>query len=375
MLRDRRHVGAPSNGGSVIVTPVRKSSKRPKSHHRAAFALWALVVSVSLSGCPCIHSMLNADPNLRWWAFKTYGADRICPEMLKASVPLKLQDQSPTIGRYFPNQCSYTINEPTRTVSVSIGGSGYAYLPTVKRVGFTLNTSVEYAFDFRMHDEGAWIWGQMTRITSGPDFKILSIENKLADLASIVTPAGPTANLVGGQVVQSFIARGFTVVETDAGKEFSLGILPPGKHPVKPVQIDEDDEAYTFSNETADIYVHQRDYLGPFEVADEDQVIQLKGNLVGNDVDVLVVQKTLGDLWREGYQAGGPLGPPAGPIVASGVLNQGVVNKRFKLRPGLYYLVVDNTAFAGQANPPFVLPNPLFEPAARLTYVAQLIEP
>lgn len=342
--------------------------------HRAAFGLWALVTVIALSGCPCINSIVNNDPNLRWWAFKTYGADRLCPEVLKTSVPLKLQDQSPTIGRYFPSSCSYQINEQNRTVVVSIDGNGYAYLPTVKRIGFTLSVTAEYAFDFRLHDEGAWIWGQLSRTLNGPSFRMTSSENKIVDLATVMTPAGTAASLVGNQVVTGFLARGFTVIEGDSSKEFSLGILPPGKHPMKPVQVDDDDDVYTFANETADVYSGQRDFFGPYEIADEDQVIQLKGNLVGNGVDVLMVQKTQGDLWRSAYQSGN-LGPPPGQPVATQTIAPGPFTRRFRAPPGLYYLVVDNTSFAGPTNPPLTLPNPLFEAAARLTYVAQLTEP
>jgi hypothetical protein len=350
-----------------------RAKNRSKTLRRAAFALWALAISVALSGCPCVNSIVNNDPNLRWWAFKTYGVDRLCPEMLKASVPLKLQEQSPTIGRYFPNSCSYQINEQNRTVIVSVGGGGYAYLPTVKRIGFTLNVTVEYAFDFRLTDDGAWVWGQLSRTVSGPDFRMTGSENKLVDLATVVTPAGTAANLVGSQVVTGFIARGFTVIETDSGKEFSLGILPPGKHPFKPVQVDSEDEAYTFANETVDVYSQQRDFLGPYEIADDDQVIRLKGNLVGNGVDVFLVQKTMGDLWRDNYQ-NGTVGPPPGNPVSSQAIPAGPFMRKFKAPPGLYYLVVDNTSTAGATNPPFVLPNPLFESAARMTYVSQLIE-
>jgi len=350
-----------------------KKRRKSKGLRRAVLALWAIVAAIALSGCPCINSIVNNDPNLRWWAFKTYGADRLCPEMLKASVPLKLQEQSPTIGRYFPTTCSYQINEANRTVLVSVGGGGYAYFPTVKRIGFTLNVTVEYAFDFRLTDEGAWVWGQLSRTVNGPDFRMTSSENPLVDLATVVTPAGPAANLVGSQVVTGFIARGFTVVETDAGKEFSLGILPPGKHPFKPVQVDEDDEAYTFANETADIYSGERDWLGPYEIADDDQLIRLRGNLVGNAVDVFLVQKTLGDLWRTNYQ-GGAVGPPPGNPISVSALQPGAFTRTFKAPPGLYYVVIDNTSTAGATNPPFVLPNPLFESAARLSYVSQLIE-
>lgn len=339
---------------------------------RAALGFFVGLLAMASSGCA---AAVNRDPNLRWWAFKTYGADRICPEILKTSVPLKLQgDRGPTTGRYFPNTCTYSVDEMSRTVIVNVGGSGYAYLPTAKRVGFTLTASVEYAFDFYMHDDGNWVWGKMKRMAAGPDFRMTNAENKVVSLASIITPAGPAANLVGGQIVAGFLARGFTVVETDEGKEFSLGILPPGKRPFRPIEVDESDEAYTFSNENADIYSNQMDFLGPLEIADDGQQLQIRGLLTApSAVDFIVVTKIQGDIWRESVQRGLLSQPPGQPVMTS-VVQPGPYTRKFNLRPGLYYIVVDNSSWAGSANPPLSFPNPLFDPLARLTYVAQLVE-
>lgn len=331
-----------------------------------------LVTGALTSSCAPI---LNRDPNLRWWAFKTYGADRICPEILKTSVPLRFAgEMSPVTGRYFPATCSYSINEPSRTIVVNISGNGYAYLPTTKRTAFTLTTAAEYAFDFNLHSDGNWVWGKLNRIAGGPDFRITNSDNKILDIATAMTPAGPIANMIGSQVVSGFIARGFTVVETDEGKEFSLGILPPGRRPFKPIQVDGDD-SYTFANEMTDVRSNQQDFLGPFEVADDDQAILLRGNVVGpNAVDFVVVTKPLGDIWRMSYQAGnGATRPPGNPINTSMVM-PGPFTRKFPLKRGLYYVVVDNSSSVGQANPALSFPNPLADPAVRMTYVAQLIE-
>lgn len=351
----------------------------PRSSRRRVAPQLALLASALLfsaagasTGCA---SIINRDPNLRWWAFKTYGADRICPEILKASVPLKLSgENSPTIGRYYPASCSTSINEERRVVVVNIGGSGYAYMATAKRVGFTLNVSPEYAFDFYMHEDGNWVWGKLARVAAGPDFRTTNVENKVVDLAAGLTPAGGMANLFGGQVVSGFLSKGFTVVESDEGKEFSLGILPPGKRPFRPIEVDSSDEAYTFSNETADIYSNQQDFLGPFEIADEDQRLSIKGTLAGGAVDFVIVSKQTGDLWRQSYQSGAPVSGPPGPIMGQSMVQAGPFNRKFQLNPGVYYVIVDNSASTGQASPLFSLPNPLFDASVRLTYLAQLIE-
>ena len=338
----------------------------------------ATLLAFACTGVPLAQTrcagLLNGDPNLRWWAFKTYGADRICPEMLKTSVPLKMQEGAPTTGRFFPSSCTHSINEQNRTIIVNIAGSGYAYLPTAKRSSFTMTTTVEYAFDFYMHDEGAWVWGKMARLAAGPDFRMTGSQNPMIDLATGVTPAGGFANIFGTQVVSKFIARGFTVVETDTSKEFTLGYLPAGRHPFRPIEVDDEDEAFVFQNDVADIYNGQMDFLGPFEVADDDQAIQVRGMVAGaNAVDFIIVPKNTGDIWRESYQ-GGVVGPPPGASVNGSVVQPGPFVRRFPMAPGLYYVVVDNSAGVGQSAPGFSFPNPLFDPSVRLTYVAQLIE-
>jgi hypothetical protein len=343
---------------------------------RTASALLATAVlcSTALAQTGCA-SIINRDPSLRWWAFKTYGADRICPEILKASVPLKLGgDGSPTIGRYYPTSCSTSINEEKHTVVVNIGGGGYAYMQPAKRVGFTLNVSPEYAFDFFMHDEGNWVWGKLSRVAAGPDFRMTNAENKMVDLATGLTPAGGAANLFGSQIVSGFLSKGFTVVESDAGKEFSLGILPPGKHPFRPIEVDSSDETFTFTNETVDIYANQQDFLGPFEIADEDQRLSFKGTLAGGAVDFVIVSKQTGDAWRQSYQSGALISGAPGPIMGQSLVQAGPFTRKFELKPGLYYVVVDNSAAAGQASPLLAMPNPLFDPSVRLTYLAQLVE-
>ena len=48
--------------------------------------------------------------------------------------------------------------------------------------------------------------------------------------------------------------------------------------------------------------------------------------------------------------------------------------KRFNLPPGLYYVVLDNTQYAGLVSPPMQPLNPLYDPIARVSYVAQVGE-
>src|SRR3954469_8513360 len=114
------------------------TSRRPRGN--VAFR-WAprLVLALMLAGFVVSSSsncaaVVNASPGLRWWLFSNFGAQRICPEMVKTSVTLRTQERAPGIGRFFPTQCSYNVNDDTQTLTVNIAGAGYAYIPSAKRI-------------------------------------------------------------------------------------------------------------------------------------------------------------------------------------------------------------------------------------------------
>jgi hypothetical protein len=96
----------------------------------------------------------------------------------------------------------------------------------------------------------------------------------------------------------------------------------------------------------------QRDYLGPFEITSSGQALYLTMSLSGPPVDVMIVDRMTGDAWREQYQTGKPLGPPPGIVLGGAPLQPGgAQNSRYALPPGSYYVVIDNTAFAGTVAP------------------------
>lgn len=355
--------------------PARRPPPAHASAASAALALAAIVLSFTFVGCPCISGPVNASPGLRWFLFSNFGASKICPEMLKSGVSLRLQDRSSSIGRFFPMQCSYDVNDAAQTVTVHIAGTGYGYMQPAKRVGFSLTTSVEYRPDFQIAGDDVYVWGRLNRIVQGPSFQLGYVENPVIDVMANVPPFGGLANLLGNQIVAGEMTRGFTVLyNEETGKDFTLGILMPPQRPHHPFEA-EDDERYTFANEVIEVQAHQRDYLGPFEVADADQALYLKLSVQGAPVDIMIVDKLTGDAWREAYQTGKPLGPPPGPVQAGGPLQPGIIEtRRYALRPGLYYVVIDNTAAAGLVSPPITLLSPLGGSAAQVSYMAQVGE-
>ncbi len=357
-----------------MVIPVPRRSRAASSAQPAGAFLVLLVLALSfaVAGCPCAGAVVNANPGLRWWLFSNFGASRICPEMLKVGVSVKTDSASPAVGRFFPMSCNYSVDDARQTVAVTFAGTGYGYMMPAKRVGFSCSGSIEYRPDFQIADEDIYVWGRLNRIISGPDFRIGYIENPAFNVASNIPPFGTLANLFGNQVLTGELTRGFTVVANEErGNEFALGIVTPPYKPIKPFKVP-DNQRFTFANETVDIHGNQRDYLGPFEVS-SGQTLYLTMSVLGPTVDVMIVNKQIGDAWRESYQTGAALGPAPGPVLGGAPLAPGpAVTKSFPLSPGLYYVVIDNTQYAGLVAPPIMPLNPLSDPIARVSYVAQV---
>ncbi len=345
---------------------------------RRAASLSLAILVVALSGCAGI---VNNDPDLRWLLFSHFGANRVCPEMLKTSVPIRLQDRAPAVGRFFPMTCNVAVDGARRVMTVSLGGTGYGYVLPAKRIGFSVTAAVEYRPDFRMAGDDIYVQAVVNRIVDGPHFQTGYIENPVMDLVGNLPPFGSLANLLGDQAVSRTLTQGFTVIHGDHGDDFSLGLLFPPQRPHHPFTV-RSTERFTFANDTTDVQPAERDFLGPFEVAKSGQALFLSTTVQGPLVNLVVVSKATGDQWREAYQTGQALGPPPGPVLYSAAVPPGPVDtRRFNLTPGLYYVVIDN-AVAGA--PPGVFPallnplNPLGLAGggglARVSYVAQLLE-
>lgn len=335
--------------------------------------LGLLLVTVIGVGCPCVRGAVNASPGLRWWLFSNFGAQRMCPEMLKRGAPLKLVPDGPTVGRFFPSRCQHVVNDATQTIVLDFGGTGFAWTPLAGRVGFSVDAAIEYRADFQMTEDAVYVWAKTNAVLRPPNFQLGAVENKVVDWAAR-SPVGYLANTFGNQIVSGQLASGFTVVHTDEGDEFALGILVPPQRPKKPFDTSDGDR-FVFANETTEIRYNQVDFLGPFEVAEDDQALFFRLRLTGPAVDFMLFPRSVADVWRDEIQRGGPVVPPMQPPVVSLVIQPGPeVRRKIKLRPGQYMVAIDNSPSAGAVAPPW---NPLAmvagEPAV-LSYTSEVGE-
>ncbi|HEX3594545.1 MAG TPA: hypothetical protein VHU80_05570 [Polyangiaceae bacterium] len=343
-----------------------------KTMRRTTPVLVTLVFAlVACTSCGIFRGAINDSPSIRWFLFSTFGAGRVCPEMLKHGAPLQLVPGGETLGRFFPNGCRVDMNGDTQTITLHFTGTGYAWTPIAGRMGFSVEAAIEYRPDFRLESDAMYVWARYNRVTYGPIFSIGSIENKLADWAAR-TPAGYFATTFGSQIVQSQLASGFTVVRTDQGDDFSLGILNPPQRPTHPFAVSDSDHVL-LESETTDVRPNQVDFLGPFEVGSDDQALFLHFKLTGPAVDILVVSRNQADPWREAMQQGTPLGPPASPPVQTFVVQPGQdQTQRVRLPAGQYYVVVDNSNLMGSVAPPWTPMAMLGGGAAVLAYSVEL---
>jgi hypothetical protein len=319
---------------------------------RFARASASALVAAGLSACALFRSAVNASPSLRWWLFSNFGAEKMCPEMLKRGAPLRLVPNGNTIGRFFPASCQSEVNDAAKTVTIHFAGTGYAWTPVAGRVGFAVESAVEYRPDFEMTDDAVYVWARVNRVVYGPTFLIGYVENPVVDWAAR-TPVGYLASTFGAQIVESKLTSGFTVVRTDQGDDFSLGLLTPPERPPHPFSLDSD-EHLVLANETTEVRSNQVDFIGPLEVVKSDQALFARFRVQGPAVDVLVLGRSNADPYREAMQRGAPLGPLQSPPVTSFVVQPGAESKqRIRLPAGQYYLLVDNSNRLGTVAPPW----------------------
>ncbi|MEZ4225263.1 MAG: hypothetical protein R3B13_30205 [Polyangiaceae bacterium] len=351
---------------------------------RRSLLLALLATSLLLPGCPNKEAVgssaigvlgpgvINNPENksLRFDILK-FGLDRFCFEMTRRGAPLKLNDDQPVVGRFFANSCNQTVidDDNRKSLVIQYTGRGYGWTNLSGRIGFTAAGLIEYAPDFQLDDDGAMYIYFRPRKVDANSFQTTLVESSLARGGMSLTGINP--DQLGRQIVEAQLRRGFTVIRynSDGETDFATGYVPKGAKPFKPFYIKS--ERVTLANDRTEVHTGQQDFIGGFEVEDDDQAFYLTMTLDGAPgVDVFLVPKFMGDQMIDGYvKNAGPAALPAAPRLDDPLL-QGQPWKRFVQVPkGTYYLVVDHSAQVGRTAPPAVAGD---DRAAKVDYAVQV---
>ncbi|MBP9111480.1 MAG: hypothetical protein KBF88_01670 [Polyangiaceae bacterium] len=272
-------------------------------------------------GCPCVRSIVNNNPELRYKLFAEEGAKKICPDLQWKGIPLKISSYGPdTVGHFFTTGCQVTMNDADKTMRVDLSGTGYAALPLVRRVGFFAKMSVIYKPDFRMESDAIYVWGTYHAVAAPPELRIIGAENPLVQLAN-ATPIGNLGTSISQSLMEGELVKGFTVIQADDGsEEFAIGHLDP---PARvPKLFSTKKGRYVVSQDTAELRASTRIFIGPIKLPKDTKFsfrIKTEGAPISYGLyDLRSVP------WRQAYEQGAPLtAPPPVPPMYTGMITQG----------------------------------------------------
>ena len=298
------------------------------------------------------------------------GMGELCKQMTARSAPLKLSDDTPVIGRFYPRSCSEREMD-NGDLFVDFQGEGYAYTNVSKKITFKMQGAVHYNQDFLVAEDKCDIYAYFRpRQVMSSNFTLGKIESPTANFLNALAPVGET---FGRQLVSQKIAEGFTVIhDEDGSDEVSLGIVELGKQPFHAFNMRGQDKL-VLENTRTEVHQNERDFIGPFEITGDGQALFVRAQLDGApQLDMFIVSRIEGEaslrLYLD-YPSHGPLAQNPG---IADVLRQGQeYNRAFSLPKGHYYVIVDNTPTAGVVNPP---QNMLDDRAAVVNYAVSVGE-
>src|SRR5262249_18699012 len=134
------------------------------------------------------------------------GTSKLCNEVQKRSVPLRLHEGDPTTGRFFPTACT-TQALANENLFIQFTGYGYVWTNLTKRMGFDAGGAVEYDQDFLMDGSTMYVYFR-ERSTTATSFTTGLIEQPAAaTLGGFAVGGGPSAgqtysNTFGTQILK-----------------------------------------------------------------------------------------------------------------------------------------------------------------------------
>ncbi|MEZ4300403.1 MAG: hypothetical protein R3B70_35990 [Polyangiaceae bacterium] len=348
---------------------LRRASRALRHLLWIAFALSFIGASCGQSALAIMPGVLNDPGNLTLRrAILSFGTGSMCAEMLRRSVPLRMHDEEPSMGRFFPRAC-FAQQLQNGNMFVQFSGAGYAWTNATKRLTFEASGSVEYEQDFLM-DGGTLYAYFRNKSTNAVSFDVKVVEAP-ASAAMVGLPINVDAKTLvtqfGPQLLRAELARGFTVIrESDGAASFGMGIVEKGQRPLAPYKTTGSGRLL-LANDRTEVHQGQRDFAGPFEVTGDGRALFLTVSVDGAPAaDVLLVPVSTGQAWRDTYLQQIATTPPPSPARVDEPVAQGFIWRRtVPLPKGAYYVVFDNTATAGRTSLPV---SPTDDRAAAISY-------
>ncbi|MBX3189483.1 MAG: hypothetical protein KF819_20835 [Labilithrix sp.] len=296
------------------------------------------------------------------------GMGDFCKQMLQRNAPLRLSPDSPVIGRFFPVQCHAPESED---LDLTFSGYGYAWTNVSLKTTFTASAKALYRYDFLVTEGDrcdVYAYFRTSRLDAS-DFKVHRIEGQAASFLNTFAQMGDN---FGRQLIGKKLQDGFTVIHQSATNvdDFTLGITPLGQRPFRPFQVHGKDRI-TYENERVEVHQNQRDFVGPINVEDGGRSIFVTATMDGTPaIDFMLMRKAEAEASLKLYFEYPQSGPLAAPPIAGDVMQAGVpLQRAIPVAPGMYYVVFDNTASAGQVSPPG---NAMDDRAAVVNYLIQI---
>lgn len=300
-----------------------------------------------------------------------FGLDRFCEEMKVRGIPLKLRDDEPVLGRFFAESCESRIIDEERRQSlvVQFRGRGFGWTNVTQRLGFASAGLIEYAPDFQVKDESMYIYFRPRNIDS-TSFQTTLMESALARTGVAITGINP--DQIGRNILESQLKRGFTVIRYSkhGETELGMGMVAVGQRPFHPFTVVSSDKI-TLDNDRTEVHSGQQEFIGGFNVEDDDQALYLTVTIDGAPgVDLFILQKSVGDQVITNYvQRAGPASLTAPPLMDEAVTAGQRWQRTVRVPRGQYYLMVDHTPLLGRTAPPAVAGD---DRAAKIDYLVQL---